>query len=88
MVFLLDVLHCCLSFSSHYAEFAVLTDLLLNLGLLFLLILLLLLFTGSLELYYVCINILDWYLDKVIWRALSFPIVFYHKYMMVVFGIL
>lgn len=88
MVFLLDVLHCCLFLSGHYAEFTVLADLLLDLGLLLLLVLLLLLFTGGLELNYICIDILDWDLYEIVRRALSFTIIFYHEYVMVIFRIL
>ena len=86
MVSLLDVLHCCLSFSGHYTEFTVLADLLLDLGLLLLLVKFLFLLSGCLELNYVCIDVLDWYLNEIIRGTLSFTIVFYHEYMMAIFG--
>jgi hypothetical protein len=88
MEFLLDVVHCCFSLSSHYAIFTILTYLLLNLGLFLLLVLLLFLLPWSLQLDYVRIDILNRNLDVIIGRTLLFSIVFDHEYMMIIFRIL
>lgn len=82
------MLHCWLPFSSHNAKFAILTDLLLDLGLLLLLVVLSFLFTGSWELNYIRVDVLDWNFYEIVRRTLFFSIVFYHKYVMIIFGVL